>query len=102
MTMVTIAHSPSSPFNVLIYHKKLWSVTMVTIIFPLLSFERKKGGSIGAGNGAYTPRGGNVMGRQSIVTIVTIVTHQKCPPNSGCAEMTDERVRVAISEGEKQ
>ncbi len=77
-------------------------VTMVTIIFPLLSFERKKGGVDRDGQRGIYPQDRNVMGRQSIVTIVTIVTHQKCPPNSGCAEMTDERVRVAISEGEKQ
>ena len=74
---------------------------MVTIIFPLLSFERKKGGSIGMGNGAYPPRGGNVMGRRSIVTIVTIVTHPQNPPIVRCDEMQDEGTWAAISEGEK-
>ncbi len=63
---------------------------MVTIIFPLLSFERKKGGPIGMGNGAYTPRGGNVLGRRSIVTIVTIVTHPQNPPIVRCDDIHDE------------
>ena len=72
-------------------------MTMVTIIFPLLSVERK-----GAGNGAYTPQGGNVMGRQSIVTIVTIVTHPQNPPIVRCNEMQNAGTRAAISEGEKQ
>ncbi len=100
--MMTIAHSPSSPFNTLIYHRKWRSVTMVTIIFPLLSFEIKKGGVDRGGQRGIYPQGGNVMGRRFIVTIVTIVTHPQNPPIVRCDEMQDEGTWAAHSEGEKQ
>ncbi len=63
---------------------------MVTIIFPLLSFERKKGGVDRDGQRGIYPQDRNVMGRQSIVTIVTIVTHPQNPPIVRCDDIHDE------------
>ena len=77
-------------------------MTIVTIIFPLLSVERNEGGVDRGGQRGIYRQGENVMGRQSIVTVVTIVTHPQKPPFVGCDQMHDEEARVAISEGEKQ